>query len=343
MADPEGSDDADRVVPVADPTEVGLPSRPSAPAAPTVSPSEPTTAPPAAPHSAPYSAPPAESASETPSAAPSAAAAETRFTPSQPHYAPHPSTPHSYPPSDPHAPQYPGQAYPGPLHPGQAPPQQTGWAPPPPPGPRPEHTGRWLAGLTAVIVVVAAVLGSGIWLLVGSLGPSVPAGYRAVDTPYLSYAVPADWTPVTGDAARILGVTFTGGADAPAYTCRGDGYKRGMVTSTLVDTSAEPEEAAADFAGRLGRSFYTDTAGHTPDVALSAPRSVGPGTVVEALVTTPVDDGCLSTEGRVAVLAAPVESGGTALLVVNIDTVGGPGDSPLPDPEIVDLVLGSAG
>jgi hypothetical protein len=286
VADPEGTDET-RVVPAADPTEVGLPA-------------------------------------PTP-----------------------PSDPHApqYPVSDPHAPRYPGQAYPGALHPGQIPwtPPPTPWTPPPPPAPRPEHTGRWIAGLSAVIVVVAAVLGSGIWLLLGSLGPSVPAGYRAVDTPYLSYAVPADWTPVDGLATRTLGVEFTGGADAPTYTCRGDGYKRGMATSTLVDTQAEPAEAAADFAGRLGQSFYTDTAGHTPDVEVSAPRSVGSGTVVEARVTTPVDDGCLATEGVVAVLAMPVASGGTALLVVNIDTVGGPSSSALPDPGIVDQVLASAG
>jgi hypothetical protein len=292
VADPEGTDET-RVVPAADPTEVGLPA------------ADPTEV----------------------------------------------GLPSSPGPSDPHAPRYPGQAYPGALHPGQVPagpPQApwgagSPWSPPPPPVPRPERTGRWIAGLSAVIVVVAGVLAGGIWLLLGSLGPSIPAGYRPVDTPYLSYAVPGDWTPVDGVATRILGVVFTGGADAPSYTCRGDGYKRGMATSTLVDTQADPTAAATDFAERLGRSFYTDTAGHTPQVELSEPRSVGSGTVVEARVTTPVDDGCLATEGVVAVLAAPVEGGGTALLVVNIDTVGGPSGSPLPDPGTIDQVLTSAG
>ncbi|GAA4551531.1 hypothetical protein GCM10023175_43520 [Pseudonocardia xishanensis] len=236
-------------------------------------------------------------------------------------------------------PQYPGQA-----HAGQ--PTDTSWRPPPPPPApvRAEHTGRWIAALSAVVVVVAGLLGAGIWLVTRSLGPSVPAGYRAVDTPYLSYAVPEDWAPVEGEASRILGVTFTGGADGPPYTCRGDGYRRGLVTSTLVRSDSDPASVATRFATQLGRTFYTDTAGQAPQVELSPPRTTAAGTVVEATVTTAVDDGCLATRGVVAVLAAPVEeAGGTAVLVANVDTVGGPADSPLPDPAIVTEVVDSAG
>jgi hypothetical protein len=198
-----------------------------------------------------------------------------------------------------------------------------------------------------VIVVVLGVLGGGAWLVVRALGPSVPAGFRAVETPYLRYAVPADWTPVDGRAARILGVEFTGGADAPSYECRGDGYKRGTATSTLVRTDSDVAAVAEQFANQLGRSFYTDTAGHVPQVALAAPQAVtvggATGAVVEATVTTPVDDGCLATGGTVAVLAVPVEGGGTALLVANVDTVGGPASSPVPDPGVVTQILESAG
>jgi hypothetical protein len=198
-----------------------------------------------------------------------------------------------------------------------------------------------------VIVLVVAVLGGGVWLVVRALGPSVPEGYRAVETPYLRYAVPADWTPVDGQAARTLGVTFTGGADAPSYSCRGDGYKRGTATSTLVRTDSAVAEVAEQFADQLGRSFYTDTAGHVPQVALAPPRTVtvggATGAVVEATVTTAVDDGCLATSGTVGVLAVPVEGGGTALLVANVDTVGGPADAPIPDPGVVTEILESAG
>jgi len=238
-------------------------------------------------------------------------------------------------------PHHPGQHHP--VLPGQ--PTETSWRPPPPPTPpvRPEHTGRWIAGLSTVIVLVAALLGAGAWLVTRALGPSVPAGFRAVETPYLRYVVPADWTPVQGEAARILGITFTGGADAPAYSCRGDGYKRGTATSTLVRTDTDPATTAAQFADQLGRAFYTDTAGHVPRVEQAEPRTTAAGTVVEATVTTAVDDGCLATRGVVAVLAAPVEGGGTALLVANVDTAGGPADSPLPDPAVVTEIVDSAG
>jgi len=227
--------------------------------------------------------------------------------------------------------------HPGPLHPDhrvQAP-------------VRPEHTGRWIAGLSAVIVVVAGLLGAGVWLVTRALGPSVPAGFRAVDTPYLTYAVPADWVPVDGEATRILGVTFTGGADGPQYTCRGDVYRRGLATAALVQTGEDPVAVARRFAGELGRSLYTDSARHTPRVTLADPREVhvggATGAVVQSSATTTADDGCLATAGVVSVLAVPVAGGGTAVLVANTDTGGGPADVPLPAADTVDAIVGSAG
>ncbi|MEU7817439.1 hypothetical protein [Pseudonocardia sp. NPDC049154] len=253
------------------------------------------------------------------------------------------------------APQYPGQRYPAvpgregePEIPGEQP-----WGPPPghawsPPSVerREQRTGRWIAGLSAVIVLALAAIGGGAWFLVTALsGPTVPAGYRPVDTPYLTYAVPGDWTPLDDVAARGLGVAFTGGADAPGYVCRGDPYKRGTATSALVQAPDDPATLARRFAAEFGRSFYTSTAGQGPRVTLSEPRTVeigdATGVVVEAVSTTPVDDGCLATGGRTQVLAVPV-AGGTALLVANADTTGGPATPPLVPPSTVEDVIGSA-
>jgi hypothetical protein len=261
-------------------------------------------------------------------------------------------------PSD--APHYPGQRYPAvpgregePEIPGEQP-----WGPPPDPAagrpwapppvePREEHTGRWIAGLTTVIVLALAAIGGGAWFLAGALtGPTVPAGYRPVDTPYLTYAVPGDWTPLDDVAARGLGVAFTGGADAPGYVCRGDPYKRGTATSALVRSPDDPATLARRFAAEFGRSFYTSTAGRGPRVEVSEPRTVGigdaTGAVVEAVSSTPVDDGCLATGGRTLVLAVPVPAGGTALLVANADTVGGPATPPLVPPETLEDIVGTA-
>lgn len=261
-------------------------------------------------------------------------------------------------PSD--APHFPGQRYPavpgregepeipgeqpwGPLSGHGTPPQP--WSPPPVER-RPQRTGRWIAGLSAVIVLALVAIGGGAWFLVTVLsGPTVPAGYRPVDTPYLTYAVPDDWTPLDDVAARGLGVAFTGGADAPGYVCRGNPYKRGTATSALVQAPDDPATLARRFAAEFGRSFYTSTAGQGPRVTLSEPRSVeigdATGVVVEAVSTTPVDDGCLATGGRTQVLAVPA-AGGTALLVANADTTGGPATPPLVPPSTVDDVIGSA-
>ncbi|GAA2856022.1 hypothetical protein GCM10010472_11720 [Pseudonocardia halophobica] len=257
------------------------------------------------------------------------------------------------------APHYPGQRYPAvpgregePEIPGEQP-----WGPPPGHGTPPswtppaveqrqQRTGRWIAGLSAVIVLALAAIGGGAWFLVTALsGPIVPAGYRPVDTPYLTYAVPGDWTPLDDVAARGLGVAFTGGADAPGYVCRGDPYKRGTATSALVQAPDDPATLARRFAAEFGRSFYTSTAGQGPRVTLSEPRTVeigdATGVVVEAVSTTPVDDGCLATGGRTQVLAVPV-AGGTALLVANADTTGGPATPPFVPPSTVEDVIGSA-
>jgi hypothetical protein len=270
--------------------------------------------------------------------------------------------PQPVPPTGSDAPHYPGQRYPAvpgregePAIPGEQPwgpppPHATahGWAPPAAAEPREQHTRRWIAGLTVVIVLALAAIGGGAWFLVTALsGPTVPAGYRPVDTPYLTYAVPGDWTPLDDVAARGLGVAFTGGADAPGYLCRGDPYKRGTATSALVQAPDDPATLARRFAAEFGRSFYTSTAGRGPRVALSEPRTVeigdATGVVVEAVSTTPVDDGCLATSGRTLVLAVPVPAGGTAVLVANADTVGGPPTPPLvPQATVEDIVATAA-
>ncbi|MFR9804326.1 hypothetical protein ACL02T_18860 [Pseudonocardia sp. RS010] len=265
------------------------------------------------------------------------------------------------PPSGSDAPHYPGQRYP--AVPGRAgepeiPAEQPWGVPPPyaapgpswapPPGqPREQRTGRWIAGLSTVILLTLAAIGGGAWFLVTALsGPSVPAGYQPITTPYLTYAVPGDWTPLDGVAARGLGVAFTGGADAPGYLCRGTPYKRGTATSALVEAPDDPATLARRFAAEFGRSFYTSTAGQGPRVTLSGPRTVeigdATGAVVEAVSTTPLDDGCLATRGRTLVLAVPVPAGGTALLVANADTVGGPATPPLVPPSTVEDILGTA-
>ncbi|GAA4710943.1 hypothetical protein GCM10023215_61290 [Pseudonocardia yuanmonensis] len=258
------------------------------------------------------------------------------------------------------APHYPGQRYPAvpgregePEIPGEQP-----WGPPPPYAtahrswappvePREERTGRWIAGLTAVIVLALAAIGGGAWLLGSALsGPTVPAGYRPVATPYLTYAVPADWTPLDDVAARGLGVAFTGGADAAGYACRGAPYKRGTATSALVRAPDDPATLARRFAAEFGRSFYTSTAGRGPRVEVGRPRTVeigdATGVVVEAVSTTPADDGCLATGGRTLVLAVPVPAGGTALLLANADTAGGPATPPLVPSQTVEDIIGTA-
>jgi hypothetical protein len=68
---------------------------------------------------------------------------------------------------------------------------------------------------------------------------------------------------------------------------------------------------------------------------------------VEATVTVPVDDGCLATGGTILVLAVPTTGDGgvpgTAVLVVNGDTVGGPASAPpVPDRAALDAMVASA-
>lgn len=223
-----------------------------------------------------------------------------------------------------------------------------GWGPPPPP---PARRGR-LVALLAVGVLLLAALGVGGYLLVTrtSDGPAVPADFRPVTTPTLGYAVPPGWQD-SAVAGSVLGAPLEGRVDAPGYEC-GDGrYLRGMVASAFVPGERPAAAVATAFARETGSAFYSTAGGALPEVRVSDARPVdvggAPGRLVEATTRTPVDDGCLATAGTVLLLAVPTTgpdgSPGTAVLIVNGDTAGGPADAPaIPDRATLDAVLASA-
>jgi hypothetical protein len=269
-------------------------------------------------------------------------------------------------PTDPEVPRWPGQRYPAvpgrpgepplpsaadPLPPGHpwlaAPPgpgtTQTAGAFPEPPAPRPRK--RIGPAVVAVVVLVVAALAGGTYLVIDTLGPRIPAGFRTVDEAWLSYAVPGDWTAVPGDGPRVLGVTFSGGATGPAYECRGGHYVRGVVSSALVRTSADPAVTARRFATGFGRTFYTGLAGQLPRVRSATPEKVQVGGVTGSLVevtsTSTADQGCLAGTGTTFVLALPV-TGGTAVLVANADREGGPATPPTTAEEALRAIVDSA-
>lgn len=294
----------------------------------------------------PGSAPPGSPASWAP-------AAETTWAPGPPGGWASPDRPgwaQQQPPAG-WAPPHPGWGPPpgswnGPQQPWGAPPP--GWAPPPPPPRR----GK-LVALIAVGVLLLAALGVGGYLLVRdtSTGPvAVPAGFRPVTTSTLSYAVPPGWTD-SPNALSVLGAPFEGRADAPGYSCDDAGYFRGVAASAFVPGERPAAAVAGAFARETGRVFYLAANGAVPDVRLSEARPVDvdgvQGQLVEATASTPADDGCLATNGVILLLAVPTTgpdgAPGTAVLVVNGDTAGGPATAPpLVERTVLDAVLGSA-
>jgi len=223
-----------------------------------------------------------------------------------------------------------------------------GWAPPS----APQRRGR-LVALIAVGVLLLAALGVGGYLLVRdtTAGPAaVPADFRPITTSTLTYAVPPGWTD-SPNALSVLGAPFEGRADAPGYTCEDAQYFRGLAASAFVPGERPAAAVAGAFARETGRVFYLSADGGIPDVQVSdaRPLDVGgvEGQVVEATSRTPTDDGCLATSGVVLLLAVPTTgpdgAPGTAVLVVNGDTAGGPATAPpLIDRATLDAVLNSA-
>jgi hypothetical protein len=202
---------------------------------------------------------------------------------------------------------------------------------------------------------VLAGLGVGTFLLVrtatttGTDGPTVPADFRTVATSALTFAVPPGWEDSIDSAPTlVLGAELAGLTYGPAYPCGGGTYFRGVVGAAFVEGERPPAAVAETFGRETGRRFY-GSAGE-PDVALSAPRPVDvggtTGQLVEATITVPIDDGCLATGGTILVLAVPTSGGGapgTAVLVVNGDTVGGPTSAPpIPDRTALDAMIASA-
>ncbi|GAA2572713.1 hypothetical protein [Pseudonocardia hydrocarbonoxydans] len=250
---------------------------------------------------------------------------------------------------------------PGPPPWGAGPPTQVGapWGPPPggpypgwgPPPPPPARRGR-LVALIAVGVLLLAALGVGGYLLVTrtSGGPVVPADFRPVSTSVLTYAVPPGWQD-SASPGSVLGAPLEGRVEGPAYECGGGRYLRGLVASAFVPGERPAAAVAAAFARETGSAFYSTADGALPEVRVSdaRPFDVGgvPGRLVEATSRTPADDGCLATSGTVLLLAVPAAgpdgSPGTAVLVVNGDTAGGPADAPpVADRATLDAVLASA-
>lgn len=204
--------------------------------------------------------------------------------------------------------------------------------------------------LFAVVAIVLSGLGIGTFLLVrdSPTTASTPANFQTVRTPFLIYAVPPDWN-TAAPPPTILGAGFVAAADAPGYECGGQRYLRGIATSALVETTLPAADVAATFARALGGGYYTSNSGAAPDVIVSPALAVDvagvPGTLVEATIRTPADDGCLATGATMLVLALPAagpSGSATALLVVNGDTAGGPAVSPAPTRDTLDAIVNSA-
>jgi hypothetical protein len=224
-------------------------------------------------------------------------------------------------------------------------------------GPPPKRRGRALALVALALVVVGALVVAGVVLVRGNLAgyrPAIPASYRPITTPFLTYSVPPGWRSNPAGGPFALGVGFEGRADAPSYTCRGNGYIRGSASSALVSDRGDPAQLAAQFATRIATQSYTGTSGRVPAVTVVSTTPVqvpGPGgaettgSLVEVRATPPSSDGCLGTEGLVLVLAVPTTAGGragTALLTSGVDSAGGPAIPPLPPREEMDLIAASA-
>jgi len=242
------------------------------------------------------------------------------------------------------------------AYPGGSPTQDGGpaWGPQQPPwGGPPQRRNGGLIALVVVGVLVLAGLGVGAYLLVNttsSAAPAVPADFRTVTTPTLIYAVPPGWLD-SANVLSLLGAPLEGRADAPGYTCADAPYFRGLAASTFVTGERPAGSVATALAREAGRAFYQSATGAAPDVEVSAPRPFdvagAEGQLVEATARTPVDDGCLATTGTVLLLAVsttgPEGARGTAVLLVNGDTAGGPPSAPpLPDRATLDAVLASA-
>ncbi|MBW0113612.1 hypothetical protein I4I84_33420, partial [Pseudonocardia sp. KRD-182] len=213
----------------------------------------------------------------------------------------------------------------------------------------PRRRGR-LVALVVVGVLLLAALGVGGYLLLNrATGTVVPADFRPITTATLSYSVPPDWVD-SANSGSVLGAPLEGRADAPGYECDGNQYYRGVIASAFVPGERPAAAVAAAFARETGSSFYVSAAGAPPQVEVSDARSFEvdgvPGQLVEATSRTPTDDGCLATEGTVLILAVPTAgpdgAPGTAVLVVNGDTTGGPSTAPpSPDRSTLEAVLAS--
>jgi hypothetical protein len=172
----------------------------------------------------------------------------------------------------------------------------------------------------------------------------------AIQTPTLSYDVPADWTQGGEPLTNPFGLTFSGVARGPEYDCGGRSFVRGIVASAVLPGTVSLASLPALTQG-LAEAFYTPPDGSRPDVSASNGQTVDVGGVqgnlVEATARTATDDGCLATEGTVLVLAVPTTGSdgrpAMALLVVNGDDAGGPANAPpSPSRATLDAIVASA-
>jgi hypothetical protein len=203
----------------------------------------------------------------------------------------------------------------------------------------------------AVGAVVLAGLGVGGYLLIGSRTGAAGAGPVAlIQTPVLSYDVPADWTQGGDPLTNPFGLDFTGVARGPEYSCGGRSFVRGIVASAVLPGTVALTSVPALTQG-LAQALYTPPDGSRPDVTAGAARPIDvggvQGSLVEATARTATDDGCLATAGTVLVLAVPTT--GTdgkpamAVLLVNGDDAGGPPDAPpSPSRATLDAIVASA-
>ncbi|MCX6466394.1 MAG: hypothetical protein NTW05_22800 [Pseudonocardiales bacterium] len=194
-----------------------------------------------------------------------------------------------------------------------------------------------------------AGLGVGAFLLVRATtadpAGTVPADFRPVTAAGLTWSVPPDWTPAPGSGGTVSGATLEGVHNGAPYECGGSSYLRGFTAVALVGAGVPLGAAAEQFAQEAGANFYRPADDVPPEVRTTPPRPVdaggAPAQLVEATVRAS-DDGCLATEGVLLVLAVETAAG-TAVLVVNGDTAGGPPSAPpVPDRATLDAMIASA-
>jgi hypothetical protein len=194
-------------------------------------------------------------------------------------------------------------------------------------------------------LLVLGGLGVGAFLLVRTTTAERAVALRDATGAGLTFGVPADWTPETDPEAPVAGLPVEGAHYGPRYECGGRTYFRG-IAAALAAPGPASDVVVQELARLAGTSFYSSAGGAPAQVLVGPPRTVDvggtPGQLTEATITTAADDGCLATGGTLLLLAVPVSSG-TSVLLVNGDTTGGPPDAPpAPARATLDAMVASA-